>query len=170
MEKIIIKKDNILKQKVDAIVNPANNDLLHGGGLSAAIVEAGGAIIQDESNKIGPIAIGEACVTGAGKLKVKYIIHAASMKLGELTDEENLVRSINNSFERARELGISSIAFPAVGAGIGRFPVQRCAKICLDAAVKFIEQNPDFKQIIFVLSSDKNFQAFDAIYRRLNTK
>lgn len=168
MGKIVIQQGDICRQEVGAIVNAANNELLHGGGLAAAIVKAGGQRIQEESKKIGPIPLGQATVTTGGKLKSKYVIHAASMKLGELTTAENLKQSIINSFKRAEELGINSIAFPAIGAGIGEFPVRECAEISLTAAKDFLDKHPKFEEIIFVLFSEENLKAFQEAYNKLN--
>jgi len=165
--KIHIKQGDITTFEVDAIVNAANNDLLHGGGLAAAIIETGGNIIQKQSNSIAPIQVGEAAITKAGKLKAKYIIHAASMKLGEPTLEENLKNSINNSFKRAKELGVKSIAFPAVGAGIGGFSAKKCANICIIAALKALEDNKGLEKIIFVLKNESYKKIFDEEFKLL---
>ena len=87
--------------EADAIVNAANNQLQLGGGVAGAVRRKGGPSIQEECDRIGPIPLGEAAVTGAGWLKAKYVIHAASMSLGQSTSEENLVASTKNSLLRA---------------------------------------------------------------------
>ncbi|MDD5040412.1 MAG: macro domain-containing protein [Patescibacteria group bacterium] len=166
MGNVIIEQGNILDQHVDAIVNAANTELLHGGGVAGAIVEAGGPVIQEESNAIGPIPLGEAAVTSAGKLKARYIIHAASMRLGEDAEEKNVRSAIENSFIRAHELGLQSIAFPAVGAGIARLPMNVCAQISIELAQRFASS---FKTITFVLKSDEAYHAFFQEYQRTFT-
>lgn len=162
MAEIILKKGDITKEKVDAIVNAANNDLLHGGGVAGAILAKGGEKIQEESNKIAPIPLGEAAVTTAGKLKAKYVIHAASMRLGENAEESNVRASIENSFKRAVEAGIKSMAFPAIGVGVARFPVRRCAEISLDLAKKY---SVKLEKIVFVLYNDQAFKIFNQVYQ-----
>lgn len=164
MGKILLEKGDICLQPTEAIVNAANDDLLHGGGVAEAIVKAGGKIIQEESNKIAPIPLGEAAVTSGGKLKAKYVIHAASMKLGELAIEENVRKSIINSFKRAEEMGVQSIAFPAVGAGIAQFSLDKCAKISLEIALVNIDK---FEKIVFVLFNDEALRIFDSTYNLL---
>lgn len=165
MSKIFIEKGDITEQKVDAIINAANSELLHGGGMAGVIIEKGGEIIQTQSNKIAPIPLGEAAVTGAGKLPCKFIIHAASMKLGDLTSEENLINSLKNSLLRARELGVKSLAIPAVGTGIGQFPFDKFSQIILEEVEKFIQNNEQIEKIVFVFQSDVNFNKFQSIYR-----
>ena len=164
MGSIFLEKGDICQQETEAIVNAANNELLHGGGVAGAIVKAGGNIIQEESNKIAPILLGEAAVTSGGKLKAKYVIHAASMKLGENASEENVRKSILNSFKRAEELGIKTIAFPAIGAGIAQFPLDRCARISLEIAKEYADK---FDKIVFVLYNDKAYEAFNRAYQGL---
>src|SRR5690348_17287305 len=79
---------DITKLEVDAIANAANTDLRHGGGVAGAIVRAGGRSIQDESDGVAPIEIGEAVATGAGELPARWVIHAATMRLGGPTSAE----------------------------------------------------------------------------------
>ena len=164
MGTIFLKKGDICQQQTEAIVNAANNELFHGGGVAGAIIKAGGSIIQKESNRIAPIPLGEAAVTSAGKLKANYVIHAASMRLGEAASEENVRNSIINSFKRAEELDVKTIAFPAIGAGVARFPLDKCAKISLEVAGEYIKK---FEKIIFVLYNDEAFKAFESTYKKL---
>ncbi|MFZ6036099.1 MAG: macro domain-containing protein [Patescibacteria group bacterium] len=165
-EKIVIKIGDITREIADAIVNPANDELVHGGGLAAAIVKAGGDIIQRESDNISPIPLGEAAVTDAGSLKAKYVIHVASMRLGSTTTEQHLRSSVANMYRRAAELGISSMAIPSIGTGIGQFPIQQAAEIQMEAAETFLAQHPDFKTIIFVLHSESDAQAFQSAFNQ----
>src|SRR5438445_3331057 len=95
--RIVIVAGDVVDQQVDAIVNAANNELILGGGVAGAIRRRGGPSIQDECNRIGPISIGEAAITGAGQLAAKHVIHAASMHLGGPTTERSLHESTRNS-------------------------------------------------------------------------
>jgi O-acetyl-ADP-ribose deacetylase len=130
--KIVLRKGDLTEAPVDAIVNAANNDLILGGGVAGAIRAKGGPSIQAECDKLGPIPIGEAAITGAGKLKAQYVIHAASMRLGGRTSEKALRDSTRNSLKRAAERGVKSIAFPAIGTGIAGFPLERCAVVMFE--------------------------------------
>ncbi|MBI4464537.1 MAG: macro domain-containing protein, partial [Acidobacteria bacterium] len=121
MAQIEIIQGDITEADVEAIVNAANNDLQLGGGVAGAIRRKGGPSIQQACDRIGPVAIGEAAITGGGQLKARYVIHAASMELGGRTTPESLEASTRHSLLRAEEKKIKSLAFPAIGTGIAGF-------------------------------------------------
>lgn len=166
-EKIVLLKGDITTVTVDAIVNPANNELVHGGGLAGVIARAAGDRIQIESDRIGPIPLGEAAVTSAGKLKSRYLIHAASMSLGGRTSETNLRESLKNCYKRVAELGIQTVAIPSVGTGYGGFPVEKAAQLQMELARDFLSGQPEFVKILFILHSDQDLQAFQTAYNTL---
>jgi len=149
--KVIIRQGDLTDSDADAIVNAANNDLMLGGGVAGAIRGKGGPSIQAECDRIGPIPIGEAAVTGAGNLRARHVIHAASMRLGEATTEENLFASTRNSLARARELKLKSIAFPAIGTGIAGFPLKRCAEVMLAEVREHLRGATSLERVEFVL-------------------
>ncbi|MBI5038001.1 MAG: macro domain-containing protein [Candidatus Kerfeldbacteria bacterium] len=163
-EKIALVQGDITAVEADAIVNPANSELVHGGGLAGVLATAGGEQIQEDSDQIGPIAIGEAAVTRAGKLKCTYLIHAASMSLGGRTSETTLRAALTNAYRRASELNIQTIAFPSVGTGYGGYPVEKAAQIQMECAHDFLSSHPNFQKITFVLHSADDFQAFQSAY------
>src|SRR5437868_4018166 len=121
--RVVIISGDLVEQEVDAIVNAANNDLLLGGGVAGAIRRAGGPAIQDECDAHGPVRVGEAAITGAGDLKARHVLHAASMALGGQTTRESLRSSMDEVFRLARQHGLETIAVPAVGTGIAGFPI-----------------------------------------------
>src|ERR1700689_269137 len=123
-KRLLRRQGDITQARFDAIVNAANNDLILGGGVAGAIRAKGGPSIQQECDKLGPIPMGEAAITGAGKLKARYVIHAASMRLGGSTSEAALRDLTRNSLKRAIEQGLKSVAFPAIGTGIAGFPIE----------------------------------------------
>jgi len=166
-EKIRILQGDLTAQAVDAVVNAANNDLQLGGGVAGAIRRKGGMVIQDECDQIGTIPVGEAAITGAGALKARYVIHAASMSLGRPTTEENLRLSTRNSLLRAREKGLRSIAFPAVGTGIAGFPVRRCAEVMLEEVVAHLQGATSLVCVRFVLYDASAYQVFRDVYEAL---
>src|SRR5579864_3407154 len=148
---IIITQGDITDADVDAIVNAANNDLQLGAGVAGAIRRKGGSSIQEECDRIGSIAIGEAAITGGGTLKARYVIHAASMHLGGTTTAENLEASTRNSLRRAEEKKLRSIAFPAIGTGIAGFDTRRCAEIILRTVAAHLKSKTSLKRVVFVL-------------------
>jgi O-acetyl-ADP-ribose deacetylase (regulator of RNase III) len=164
MDKIKIVKGDITEMAVDAIVNAANNDLILGGGVAGAIRQKGGPQIQAECNANAPIQVGEAAITSGGTLKAKYVIHAASMALGGWATADSVKNSAYNSFMKAKENNIKSIAFPAVGTGVAGFPITRCAQIMIDTAEAFVKQNSLPETVYFVLYDDKAFEAFKEYY------
>lgn len=152
---------------MDAIVNAANNDLMLGGGVAGAIRSRGGPSIQAECDKIGPIRIGEAAITGAGRLPARHVIHAASMRLGERTSESGLRDATRNSLRLAAEHGLKSIAFPAVGTGIAGFPLERCAEVMLAEARDHLRRPTSLERIEFVLFDETAREIFARTLQRM---
>ena len=160
MLKIEVYKGDITRLELDALVNTANNRLWMGGGVAGALKWAGGEEIEAEAVKKGPIPIGEAAVTGAGKLKAKYIIHAAVMGQDLKTDAEKIRQATRNSLLRGDELGIKSIAFPALGTGVGGFPLGECARIMISEVRQYSAGKTRLERVVFVLYDEPACQAF----------
>src|SRR6185436_16849685 len=112
--------------------------------------------IEREAVAKGPIEIGEAVVTGGGSLPAKYVIHAAVMGQDLRTDRSRISKATRNSLVRAGELNLGSIAFPALGTGVGGFPPEEAADAMITECVSFIQSGsaPSLKNIMFVLFSD----------------
>jgi len=161
---IKIIQGDITEQEVEAVVNAANNELRMGGGVAGAIKRKGGQSIQEEANKISPIPVGEAAVTGAGNLKAKYVIHAVTMALDFKTDEETIRQSTANTLNRAEEYKIKAIAFPALGCGVGRLPIETAAKVMSQVVFSHLHKcESSLQEIIFVLYSKNDWQIFDKV-------
>lgn len=159
---IKIIKSDITELKVDVIINAANNKGVMGGGLAARIKQKGGKMIEDEAIKKCPINIGEAIFTSAGALKAKYVIHAATMDMSLKTDETKIRNSCRNSLKVADKLGVESIAFPALGCGIGRFPLLASAKIMAQQVWSYLRENDSkLKEIFFSLYDQEAYDIFD---------
>jgi len=158
-----IQRGDISHADVDAVVNAANNQLWMGAGVAGALKRAGGPEIEREAVSKGPIEIGEAVVTGGGKLHAKYVIHAAAMGQALATDRSKIAMATRNSLARAGELGVESIAFPALGTGVGGFPAEAAADAMVTecTAVAKTGTAPSLKRIIFVLFSEDVFTAFE---------
>ncbi|MGD0337054.1 MAG: macro domain-containing protein [Candidatus Omnitrophota bacterium] len=160
---IKIVRGDITELEVDAIVNAANNKLVMGGGVAGAIKKKGGKIIEDEAVKKGPIEIGSAIFTSAGALKAKYVIHAATMGMDFATDEIKIRNSCRNTLQITQQLKIKSIAFPALGCGVGGFPLLASAKIMAQEVFRYIKEteSPSLKEIIFCLYDKEAFEVFN---------
>jgi O-acetyl-ADP-ribose deacetylase (regulator of RNase III) len=159
-ERIVFQQGDITDMDVDAIVNAANNDLQLGGGVAGAIRRKGGDSIQRECNAIGSIPIGGAAITGAGKLKARFVIHAASMALGGETTARALRNSTAHSLRIAAERDLGTIAFPAVGTGIAGFPLSECAEIMLRETVQHLRGENSPRTVYFVLFDERALRAF----------
>jgi len=129
MTRVEVREGDITKLEVDAIANAANTQLRHGGGVAGAIVRAGGRVIQQESDRKAPIALGEAVETGAGDLPARWVIHAATMELGGPTSADIIRRATTSTLAKADELGAASLGLVAFGTGVGGFPVEEAARI-----------------------------------------
>ncbi|MBI4465253.1 MAG: macro domain-containing protein [Acidobacteria bacterium] len=161
MAQIEIIQGDITEADVEAIVNAANNDLQLGGGVAGAIRRKGGPLIQQQCDVVGRIPLGEAAITDGGNLKAKYVIHAASMQLGDLTTAENLEASTRNSLKRAEEKKLKSIAFPAIGTGIAGFDTKQCAEIMLRVVSEHLKGKTSLQRVVFVLYDEPTRKLFE---------
>ncbi len=133
-------------EAVDAIVNAANNQLQHGGGVAGAIVRRGGTSLQAESDAWvrahGPVSHSKPAYTRAGDLPCRYVIHAVGPVWGEGEEDAKLGAAIQGSLKLAEQLELRSIAFPAISTGIFGFPKQRAAQVSLVALRDYFRHNP----------------------------
>lgn len=134
MAELEVTPDDVTTLEVDAIANAANTQLLHGGGVAAAIARAGGPAIQRESAERAPIGLGEAVETTAGDMPARWVIHAATMELGGPTSAAVIERATDSTLAKAQELGCSSLALVAFGTGVGGFPLDEAARLMVGAA------------------------------------
>ena len=163
---IIIAQGDLTGEAVDGIVNAANKHLAHGGGVAAAIARAGGPGVQDESDqwvkKHGAVSHGTPAYTHGGKLPARYIIHAVGPIWGEGDEDQKLADAIRGSLQRADELELASIAFPALSTGIYGFPKERAARIFFEAIPDYFQDQPNSKLALvkIVLWDDDSADVF----------
>jgi O-acetyl-ADP-ribose deacetylase len=169
-ERILIQQGDLTEMDSDAIVNAANNDLILGGGVAGAIRRKGGDEIQRECNEIGSIPVGYAAITAGGKLKARFVIHAASMRLGGATTAEALRNSTAHCLRIAKDRGLKSIAFPAVGTGIAGFPLDECANIMLREAAEHLRGETSLETVRFVLFDEAAEEIFQRTWKRLQAE
>ena len=162
--KIAFLQGDLTEMNVDAIVNAANNDLQLGGGVAGAIRRKGGDDIQRECNEIGPVPVGGAAITTGGKLKARFVIHAASMELGGRTSASSLRGSVAHSLRIAAQRNIKSIAFPAIGTGVAGFPMRECAEIMLREVVEHLKRPTSIQKVHFVLFDDAALHVFEQVW------
>lgn len=162
MGKITLYQGDITQLATDAIVNAANNHLWMGAGVAGAIKRAGGAEIEREAVSKGPIPVGEAVVTGAGRLQARYVIHAAAMGQDLRTDAEKIRTATVNSLKRADELGLKRIAFPALGTGVGGFSYHRAAEVMIEAIRQHLAGQTTLEEVVLALYGPRAYDAFAA--------
>jgi O-acetyl-ADP-ribose deacetylase len=165
--RIVTRQGDLTESDCEAVVNAANTDLMLGAGVAGAIRKKGGPRIQAECNKIGPIALGEAAVTTGGDLKARHVIHAAGMHLGGGVSEQSLRDTTRNSLRRATENGIKSVAFPAIGTGIGGFPLKRCAEVMLEEIRDCLKRERIPQRVEMALFDQAALSAFEQALKKL---
>lgn len=159
-QRLKIIQGDITEERVDAIVNAANAQLVHGGGVAGAIVRKGGEVIQIESDrwvaKYGPVDHASPAFTSAGRLPCRYVIHAVGPHWGQGDEDRRLSAAITGSLNLAEKLGVQSIAFPAISTGIFGFPRERAAPIIFDAMRDYFSAHPDSRiRLIRLVIIDK---------------
>lgn len=162
---IRLTQGDITTLAVDAIVNAANSRLQHGGGVAGAIVRKGGRVIQEESDRIGYVPVGNAAVTGAGQLPCQYVIHAVGPRWGEGDEERKLADATTSALERAEELRLQSLALPAISTGIFGFPLDRCAVVMVEAVRAFRARARSLRSVTFCLFDDQAYDVFERTLR-----
>ena len=150
---------DITQLEVEAIANAANNELWMGAGVAGAIRRAGGDEIEDEAVAKGPISVGDAIATGAGRLPAHYVIHGAVMGQDLQTNGKLIGRTTQRCLEVADELAVESIALPAFGTGVGGFPLDDCARIMVDA-VRCHEPRT-LRRVVFAVFGAEARQVFE---------
>lgn len=160
MTELEVLDGDITALEVDAIANAANNRLWMGGGVAGAIKRAGGEEIEREAVQQGPIEVGEAVATSAGRLPARWVVHGAVMGQDLQTNAELILRTTESCLRVADELGAESLALPAFGTGVGGFPLEDCARIMV-AAVRAYEPS-SLKRVAFAVFGADAKTAFDA--------
>jgi len=165
--KIEIVKGDISLQDTDAVVNAANDHLWMGSGVAGAIKRNGGREIEAEAVKKGPIEIGHAVSTGAGRLRAKYVIHAAVMGQDLITNREAIRDATVSSLRIAKELGMKSVSFPALGTGVGGFPLEEAAEVMIKTVSDNAASSGSGIKVRFVLFDDRALRIFQRVYERM---
>jgi O-acetyl-ADP-ribose deacetylase (regulator of RNase III) len=154
-----VVEGDIAALEVDAIANAANNALWMGAGVAGAIKRAGGEEIEQEAVAQGPIEVGAAVATGAGRLPAKHVIHGAVMGQDLRTDDQLVRRTTRSCLELAEELRCRSLALPAFGTGVGGFPLEECARIMVEEARA--HEPSSLERVVFAVFEDEARRAFE---------
>jgi O-acetyl-ADP-ribose deacetylase (regulator of RNase III) len=162
LARIELWNGDICDLEVDAIVSAANVSLWMATGVAGALKRAGGDEIEFAAVRQAPVQIGSAIVTGAGRLAARHVIHAVSIDHDRRTSEPALVAAVRSAMARAREIGATSIAIPALGTGVGGFPLDQAARLTVDTVRHELQRSPLIEHVIFALRGAAAYEAFSA--------
>ena len=162
MTRIELWNGDICELEVDAIVNAANLSLWMSTGVGGEIKRAGGDAIEFAAVRQAPVPLGEAVVTPAGRLAARAVIHAVSLDRDRRTSAEVIDRAVRSAMARAREIRARSIAFPAMGTGVGGFPLDEAARVTVQAVRNELPASPMIEHIIFAMRGAAAYHAFEA--------
>ena len=162
--RISIVNGDITKQRVDAIVNAANEALLPGGGVCGAIHRAAGPELWQESRDLGGCEPGEAKLTHGYRLPARWVIHTVGPVWEGCAhgEHEVLARCYENSLRLAEQHGIRSIAFPAISTGIYGFPPERATPIAVTTVKQYLAAHAAIQQVLFVCFDDESYHLYQA--------
>ncbi len=164
---LALVRGDITRERVDAIVNAANERLMGGGGVDGAIHRAGGPAIAAECSAIrakqGGCPTGQAVITAGGNLPAKHVIHTVGpiWRGGTAGEPELLASCYRESLGLALEHGIETIAFPSISTGVYGYPVAQAAAIALHAVKQFLAAHDGLDEVRFVLFDDATYGAYE---------
>jgi O-acetyl-ADP-ribose deacetylase len=162
LARIELWNGDICDLEVDAIVNAANLSLWMSTGVGGEIKRAGGDAIEFAAVRQAPVPLGAAVVTPAGRLAARVVIHAVSLDRDRRTNADTIDKAVRSAMERGRELRIRSIAFPAMGTGVGGFPLDEAARTTVAAVRDELPNSPSIEHVIFAMRGAAAYQAFEA--------
>lgn len=159
---IKVLRADITTLKVDAIVNAANTSLLGGGGVDGAIHRAAGPKLLEECRTLNGCKTGEAKITRGYNLPARYVIHTVGpvWNGGNYNENKLLADCYLNSLKLAIKNQIKTIAFPAISTGVYRFPLERAANIAINTTKKFLLENNQIEEVVFVCFDEITYQSY----------
>ncbi len=164
-----IERGDITDAEVDAIVNAANSELWMGTGVAGAIKRKGGVVIEEEALRQGPVEIGEAVLTVGGNLPATHVIHAATMGKDLKTDAEKIAAATKSTLALAEKHRLTSLAFPALGSGVGGVAPEKSAEAILSTVIGHLKSsNSSLQKVLFVVYQDEAYKAFNETLKRLS--
>src|SRR5689334_22336176 len=167
-ERIAVTRDDITRQRVDAIVNAANSSLLGGGGVDGAIHRAAGPELLAECRTLGRCPTGEARITKGYQLPARHVIHTVGPYYERRAqDAELLASAYRNSLELAAQHSVKTIAFPAISTGIYGYSLDQAAPIALRTVKQYLDQHTEIELVRFVLWDMTALKVYERVAREL---
>ena len=157
----LVRGDIASQPGIQAVVNAANAGLRRGGGVAGAIHRAAGPGLEEECIPLAPIKPGEAVITGGHNLPNDYVIHCLGPVYGRDKPEALLLASCyKKAVKLAEEKSLTSVAFPAISAGIFGYPLREAAEVALGAIIGELPSVRHLERIRFVLFGENDFEVF----------
>jgi O-acetyl-ADP-ribose deacetylase len=164
-------KGDITLLTTDAIVNPANEALVLGGGVAGAIARRGGPSIQEECDRLGGTPVGTAVLTTGGQLPARHVIHAVGPRWGEGDEEQKLADATRAVLRIAEARGLRSVALPAISTGIFGYPIAEAARVMVGAVHEHLASAPStLERVVLCLFDDAAVSVFDEELSRWRAK
>ncbi len=148
--RITVASGELAFQKVDALIHPTNNFLWFSSGFSLALKRQGGENLESDAIAMGPILIGEAVATPAGRLPCRMLIHAAGWGQDMRTDAGKVHRAVAAALRLASRNNCLTAAIPPVGADIGAFPLVRAVEATFLSIVEHCLHDTTLREIRFL--------------------
>jgi O-acetyl-ADP-ribose deacetylase (regulator of RNase III) len=153
---------DICELEVEAIVVPAVTSLWMATGVAGAVKRAGGERIEFEAIRQGPVPLGAAVVTGGGSLAARWVIHAVTLDRDRRTSAATIAAAVRSAMGQARRLEVRSLAIPALGSGVGGFPLDEGARVTVETVRQELPRCPSLETVVFALKGSAAYRAFEA--------
>jgi O-acetyl-ADP-ribose deacetylase len=169
--RMVVVQGDITKQKIDAIVNAANERLLGGGGVDGAIHRAAGPELKEECRKIGGCPTGEARITKGYRLPARHVIHTVGPVWhgGAKGEPEQLAACYRNSLELAIDNGIGTIAFPGISTGVYGYPLEAATRLAMTTVRDCLAGMPSIEEVRFVTFGEQATEVAERVLKELET-
>jgi len=161
VSRIQLWNGDICELEVDAIISPANPSLWMSTGVGQALKAVAGDEVEFAAIRQLPVAVGDAVVTDGGRLAARLLIHAVSIDRDRRTSGRSIEAAIRSAFARAREQHVLSLALPALGTGVGGFPLDEAARIAVATVRDELRRSPEIATVTFALRGADAYQAFE---------
>lgn len=161
MSRIQLWNGDICDLEVDAIVSPANPSLWMSTGVGQALKAAAGDSVEFAAIRQAPVSVGDAIVTPAGQLAARLVIHAVSLDRDRRSSAGAIEAAVRSAFARAREHEVTTLALPALGTGVGGFPMDEAARIAVTTVRDELRRSPGIQSVTFALRGMTAYAAFE---------
>ena len=174
LDRIVVKRGDITREAVDAVVNAANSSLMGGGGVDGAIHRAGGPEILEQCRRIRQtthrdgLPTGDAVITTGGRLAARHVIHTVGPVYGRHGGKEAqlLAACYENCIALASRHAIASLAFPAISTGVYGYPIEEAAHVSIEAVMRALRACATVAEVRLVFFSEEQKAVSETILSR----